>query len=115
MYVYVSKKIDRMMDITSHRGNIKLTKQTKHEFWKRRLRQLDVRKCVHHLSHVARVIESGKSDHRRDLEQTDLKSIRGSNLHTMCSERLVSLYSSLDGINLTSEQCSRSTQKTWRS
>jgi hypothetical protein len=52
---------------------------------------LYVRECINHLSHVARVIESGESDHRRDLEQTDLKSVRGSNLHTVYSESLVSI------------------------
>lgn len=41
-----------------------------------------LRESIHHLSHAARVVESRKGDHRRNLEQTDLESVGGSDFHT---------------------------------
>lgn len=69
-----------MMAMTSQRGNIKLREK------RDRGRSVDCsycmtdeddsRKCINHFPEPARIIECRESDHGRDLQQTDLESVR---------------------------------------
>jgi len=72
MYVYVNRKIDKMMTIASQRGKINLKGEKGEgssvsgpEFFEERLD--DTRESVGSFTHLNRVIPCRKGDHRWDL------------------------------------------------
>ena len=73
-----------MMEMTSHRGRIKLerTYQTPgEELWERKKKKT-VPERLRDGSHLFRSVPCRESDHNRDLKQTNLERVCRADLHT---------------------------------